>query len=168
MGTHDFGLLHAEASGGLEADMHAPGSVQGSAQGNEGMPSVLSGGSSGLSSPLRESGHLESLLEVNSRVEAAMDRARAQLQAGTTSSFAFCPVLALQNCPSLCFSCLNCRQDFLCLPFVFLLSLLFLFFFLLFVLFLHLVFHCSCAFIAAIFATDCCALDCFVLLILCC
>ncbi|KAL0054091.1 hypothetical protein WJX82_003615 [Trebouxia sp. C0006] len=71
---------HPEASGGLEADMQAPGSVQGSAQGNAWMPPVLSGASSGLSSPLRESGHLESLLEVNSRVEAAMDRARAQLQ----------------------------------------------------------------------------------------
>jgi len=89
LSTHDFGFLLAEASGGLEAGMHAPGSVQGSAQGDAGMPPVLSGGSSGLSSPLRESGHLESLLEVNSRVEAAMDRARAQLQAGT-SSFASC------------------------------------------------------------------------------
>ena len=79
---HDFGRLHAEASDGLEAGMHAPGSVQGSAQGDAGMPPVLSRASSGLSSPLRESGHLESLLEVNSRVEAAMDRARAQLQAG--------------------------------------------------------------------------------------
>lgn len=45
-----------------------------------GVPSVLSGGSSGVSSPLRGSGHLESLMEVNNRVEAAMGRARAQLQ----------------------------------------------------------------------------------------
>lgn len=49
-------------------------------QGEVGVPSVLSRGSSGVSSPLRESGHLESLVEVNSRVEAAMGRARAQLQ----------------------------------------------------------------------------------------
>ncbi len=61
--------------------MYSTLSAQSSAQGGPGMPPVLSGGSSGLSSPLRESGHLESLLEVNSRVEAAMDRARAQLQA---------------------------------------------------------------------------------------
>lgn len=47
-----------------------------------GVPSVLSGGSSGVSSPLRGSGHLESLMEVNNRVEAAMGRARAQLQVG--------------------------------------------------------------------------------------
>ena len=89
LSKHYSGLLHAEASDGLEADMHAPGSVQGSAHGSAEMPQVLSGGSSGLSSPLRESVHLESLLEVNSRVEAAMDRACAQLQAGT-SSFASC------------------------------------------------------------------------------
>lgn len=82
MSRHDFELLHAEASGGLEADIHTPVSVQGSAQGDAGMPPVLSGASSSLSSPLRESGHLESLLEVNSRVEAAVDRAHAQLQAG--------------------------------------------------------------------------------------
>ena len=82
LSRHDFGFLHAEASGGLEAVMRPPGSVQGSAQGDVGMAPVLSGASSGFSSPLRESGHLESLLEVNSRVEAAMDRARAQLQAG--------------------------------------------------------------------------------------
>ena len=49
-------------------------------QAKRGFPSVLSGGSSGVSSPLRESGHLESLVEVNDRVEAAMGRARSQLQ----------------------------------------------------------------------------------------
>ncbi|KAA6422420.1 MAG: hypothetical protein FRX49_07595 [Trebouxia sp. A1-2] len=54
---------HPEASGGLEAVMRPPGSVQGSAQGDVGMAPVLSGASSGFSSPLRESGHLESLLE---------------------------------------------------------------------------------------------------------
>lgn len=52
-----------------------------------GVPSVLSGGSSGVSSPLRESGHLESLLEVNNRVEAAMGRARAQLQVSLHSAY---------------------------------------------------------------------------------
>ena len=78
---HITALLTAGASNGVEPDEHSVVSAQGSAQGGVGMPSVLSGGSSGLSSPLRESGHLESLLEVNSRVEAAMDRARAQLQA---------------------------------------------------------------------------------------
>ncbi len=91
---HDVGLLLAEASGGVEADMHAPGSVQGSAQGDAGMPRVLSGASSGLSSPLRESGHLESLLEVNSRVEAAMDRARAQLQAQLPAFPLFLPAFS--------------------------------------------------------------------------
>ena len=78
---HITALLTAEASNGVEPDVHSVVSAQGSAQGGMGMPSVLSGGSSGLSSPVRESGHLDSLLEVNSRVEAAMDRARAQLQA---------------------------------------------------------------------------------------
>ncbi|KAL0033072.1 hypothetical protein WJX79_001234 [Trebouxia sp. C0005] len=78
---------HPEASGGLEAVMRPPGSVQGSAQGDVGMAPVLSGASSGFSSPLRESGHLESLLEVNSRVEAAMDRARAQLQGRGSSGW---------------------------------------------------------------------------------
>ena len=55
-------------------------SLQDPSQAETGLPSVLSGGSSGVSSPLRGSGHLESLVEINNRVEAATGRARAQLQ----------------------------------------------------------------------------------------
>lgn len=55
-------------------------------QAETGLPLVLSGGSSGVSSPVRESGHLESLLEVNNRFEAAMGRARAQLQVSLHSA----------------------------------------------------------------------------------
>ena len=58
-----------------------------------GVPPVLSGGSSGVSSPLRGSGHLESLMEVNNRVEAAMGRARAQLQ--VRSHHCFCHVMCM-------------------------------------------------------------------------
>lgn len=72
-------------------------SLQDSGQAEMGVPSVLSGGSSGVSSPLRGSGHLESLVEVNNRVEAAMDRARAQLQVNLTRCFSR-PI-------SLCWSC---------------------------------------------------------------
>ena len=64
--------------------MPAKLSLQDPSQAEMGVPSVLSGGSSGVSSPLRGSGHLESLVEVNNRVEAAMGRARAQLQVDLT------------------------------------------------------------------------------------
>ena len=68
--------LEIKTSDCADADLHA----ESSGQGPLGVPVGLSGGSSGLSSPLRESGLLESLIEVNNRVEAATERARAQLQ----------------------------------------------------------------------------------------
>lgn len=64
-----------------ESAQNLPLSAQRSAQADRGVRHGVSGGSSGLSSPLRGSGHLENLMEVNKRVEAAMDRAQAQLQA---------------------------------------------------------------------------------------
>ena len=62
-------LLHGAPSDPAEA-VQLGLSAQNSGQGN-------------LDIPLRESAQLESLLQVNSRVEAAMDRARAQLQVST-------------------------------------------------------------------------------------
>ena len=64
-----------------DADQRFPLNAQRSTQADTGALHNLSGGSSDLSSPLRGSGHLENLMEVNARVEAAMDRAQAQLQA---------------------------------------------------------------------------------------
>lgn len=75
------GMMHGSHS---DTAMPAKLSVEDPSQAEMGVPSVLSGGSSGVSSPLRGSGHLESLVEVNNRVEAAMSRARAQLQVALT------------------------------------------------------------------------------------
>ena len=91
---HSLGSVHRQQHSsrgvgsrvGMMQDSHsdtatpAKLSLQDPSQAEMGVPYVLSGGSSGVSSPLRESGHLESLVEVNNRVEAAMGCARAQLQ----------------------------------------------------------------------------------------
>ena len=83
--------LRDELSDGAAAQGRSGMSAQSSAQTDLGVAPILSGGSSGLSTPLRQSGPLESLMEVNTRVEAAMERAQTQLQAGpSTKQSAFC------------------------------------------------------------------------------
>ena len=74
---------HAVQAGLADEAAQLALTAQSSGQGGLEVPFGLSRGSSGLNSPLQESGHFESLLEVNNRVEAAMDRARAHLQAST-------------------------------------------------------------------------------------
>ena len=90
------GVMHAEH---LEMGEGPPVSALDPYHQDEtGVPLVLSGGSSGVSSPLRESGHLEGLLEVNNRVEAAMGRARAQLHVSLYCAYQWQIKLSAKNC----------------------------------------------------------------------